>query len=455
MIEDGTTHTTTEMLVASHANIRAVTINIRVNEEPHSCEQFLKTKQVLHLTYGRQLIDAACDAEAHFRLPIRSYRVTFPLLNNQLGRFICNATEKDIGEMMATLAQRQDEACTELQEFATCRVRAMLSRNHDLADYYAQMGITTSRDVYSVVPVDLFDWPGGTEAVFDSVTRVLRSTTRQFSCCLLGRGGNIAWRELSNAAIAISKMGTDAAKFCVGYDIPPGVPFYPASYCSEIGLSLGVSGAGVLTQAIRSAQPGALESVIAKSEELLLQTGFAIGTFLSEKLGLPLLGIDPTQAPEYSATGRAENSVGAAIESISGVELGRPGTKRAFGRLIAGIRQGARSANVPLTGFGPGSFLPVAEDDRLALRVGQGTLTYATLLDLTSICAAGLDMIVLQRGTSVSAIHGILCDVAESALQKQRPLAARVILPPANAFLNETGYLILGGLLGAAPELPV
>jgi uncharacterized protein (UPF0210 family) len=64
-------------------------------------------------------------------------------------------------------------------------------------------------------------------------------------------------------------------------------------------------------------------------------------------------------------------------------------------------------------------------------------------------------MCVLDRRTREEQIARVIRDVVMSAKFKEKPLAVRVIVPDSAAPLDERGYCVLGGLLGAGPEMVI
>jgi hypothetical protein len=122
---------------------------------------------------------------------------------------------------------------------------------------------------------------------------------------------------------------------------------------------------------------------------------------------------------------------------------------------MSALRKGGAASGVPLCGFLNGSFLPVSEDDRIAARVAEGRLTYSGILSLCHVCAAGLDMAVVEPGTSPATIARVLRDIAVTHLLKAKALAARIIVPNRGTPTDENGYYVFGGLLGRAPALPL
>jgi uncharacterized protein len=119
------------------------------------------------------------------------------------------------------------------------------------------------------------------------------------------------------------------------------------------------------------------------------------------------------------------------------------------------LGRGGEESGALLCGFRNGSFLPVSEDAVIAAAVGDGRLSYSGILSLSHVCAAGLDMAVLEAGTTGATVARVLRDVAVTHRIKGRPLAVRLIIPEPGAPIDTNGYYVFGGLLGSAPVLPL
>ena len=71
---------------------------------------------------------------------------------------------------------------------------------------------------------------------------------------------------------------------------------------------------------------------------------------------------------------------------------------------------------------------------------------------MTCVCSVGLDMIAIPGDTSASTISGIIADEMAIGMINQKTTAVRIIPVPG----KEVGdKIVLGGLLGEAPIMPV
>jgi uncharacterized protein (UPF0210 family) len=293
----------------------------------------------------------------------------------------------------------------------------------------------------------------------DALIAELGCSRWQFASIVLGdavRGINEC--ALKQTADTIARLGGAGTRFAPMFGFADHTPFFPcAQHRGTVeGVSIGMSDPAALRTAIHErATSQSMENTVRRAQRDMLRRAAAIGWRIAAALGVPFLGCDPSQAPKFSKVDPRTQSIGAVIEDFSGVPLGLPGTKDGFFRLMQALRHGGEESAVPLCGFRNGSFLPVSEDAVIAAAVGQGRLSYSGILSLSHVCAAGLDMAVLEPGTPGETIARVLRDVGVTHLIKGRPLAARLIVPEYGTPIDSDGYYVFGGLLGRAPVLPL
>jgi len=299
--------------------------------------------------------------------------------------------------------------------------------------------------------------PFAIEGFVDAAVRLLPGSRWQFGLINLGD----VTRRLHEHAIeitaeAVAALGIGGARFCGMFGSAEHTPFCPCAQQNEAGegLAIGMSSPGHLLEAIRNRPPSASEEDAILHAQILALTGAdSVGRELALRLGVHYWGCDPSQAPVFDADSPRSNSIGAVIEEISGVKFGLPGTKGAFFRLMDALQRAGAASNVPLCGFLNGSFLPVSEDAVIAEAVGRKTLSYSGILSLLHVCAAGIDMAVIDPQTRPEAIARVFRDVGVTHLIKRKALAARLIVPDRNTPRDTQGYYVFGGLLGSAPVL--
>jgi uncharacterized protein len=213
-------------------------------------------------------------------------------------------------------------------------------------------------------------------------------------------------------------------RFAAAANIPAGTPFFPVGYHGgEPALSVGCETPNL----VREAFVGAPDPSIARDRlRDLLSDEFAPLEKLCESLAAEsrrrYLGIDSSPAPG------TDNSIGAAIETLTGVPFGASGTLQA----CAAITEAIKSLRVKTCGYS-GLMLPVLEDPVLAARASEGRFTIAELLLFSSVCGTGLDVVPIAGDASPDAVRRIIGDVATLATRLRKALSARLFPVPGKA----------------------
>jgi uncharacterized protein (UPF0210 family) len=143
------------------------------------------------------------------------------------------------------------------------------------------------------------------------------------------------------------------------------------------------------------------------------------------------LGIDFSFAP-YPDHAR---SLGAALEALGVPAAGLAGTVAAAAFLTDCLDQ----AEFLRTGF-CGLLLPPLEDDTLAARAAEGSLTVTDLLLCSAVCGTGLDTLPLPGDTTVDQMTALLLDLGALALRLDKPLTARLMPIPGKAAGDEVHF---------------
>ncbi len=260
---------------------------------------------------------------------------------------------------------------------------------------------------------------------------LLAATERTFATLPLLAPGNAAIdagavgaaAQVIRAAAGIEE-GFGNLRFAALANVPPGTPFFPAAYHDG-----GVPTFAVATQAadlaleacdsaadVNSARARFKAALEAHGERIV-----AVAAGLAEHSGLPFGGIDFSPAP-FPAPG---DSIGAALEALTGAPLGSPGTLAA----AAALTDVLDHAGFLHAGF-CGLMLPVLEDPVLARRSAEGRLQVGDLLQWSAVCGTGLDTVPLPGDVSEAALQRILFDVAALSLRLRKPLTARLMPLP-------------------------
>ena len=200
----------------------------------------------------------------------------------------------------------------------------------------------------------------------------------------------------------------------------PHVPFFPAAYNQGAGkkFALAIEAASVVQEAFASGN-GDHERAQKALATALGEQARAIETIAQQaarQTGWRYLGMDLSTAP------LREVSIGAALESLSGVPFGESGTLRAAALATATVQ----ATPVQHSGYS-GLMIPIMEDARLAQRWSEGRISIESLLAYSSVCGTGLDTIPLPGDISEEALARILGDVAALAARLKKPLTARLM----------------------------
>jgi len=213
--------------------------------------------------------------------------------------------------------------------------------------------------------------------------------------------------------------------------LEPGCPFFPAAYHSgPTSLSLGLQGAGILTQALQKFRiamedkttPLDLFQVSRRVKAALVDYASPIIVMAQElaaEEGMVFGGIDLSPAP------MGEDSIVTAMELWGYGLVGTPGTLAVASALTTALK----STPLPTCGY-CGLMLPVLEDAVLGQRWQEGLVNAYQLLLYSAVCGTGLDTLPLAGDVPVEEIARLLLDVATLALRLQKPLSARLFPVP-------------------------
>lgn len=213
-----------------------------------------------------------------------------------------------------------------------------------------------------------------------------------------------------------TKGGEGNFRFVASAYCPPGTPFFPAAYFADDSFSIGLESPDLLQSTFANAnEMGAAKMQLKKDMETALTPLAKQAELIAEKTARPYLGIDTSPAPNIDV------SIGRAIETLSGVPFGSPGTLTA----CAAITDVLKSLDIKSCGYS-GLMLPILEDTTLALRAREGRYSVSDLLLFSSVCGTGLDVVPLPGDTSVKYLGALISDVAALARKYSKPLSARL-----------------------------
>jgi uncharacterized protein (UPF0210 family) len=265
---------------------------------------------------------------------------------------------------------------------------------------------------------------------------------------------------LRAVADEVRLLGTDAARLGVNFVPPANGAFFPGTRPTRHGvLSAGVADAEVLTAAILDARRAGAEEELVEETMItahaeVLRVASEIGRYVAEVGGFEWMGVSTVSAPVNCSDhrGPAWRSSWSTMEALNGGIVGTENVVPATARFNACLHRAGIESGEKMCGF-EGSFNPPAEDGLLAERVRQRRITVTDLILQEAVSSAGVDMVVLQPGTTSSQIAKLFAEVACISDHWGKPLTVRVIVPPESAVRTITGDYFLGGLLGAAPAI--
>ncbi len=218
----------------------------------------------------------------------------------------------------------------------------------------------------------------------------------------------------------------------------------------EVVANVGISGPGVVLEAIREAgnvDLQQLSEVIKKTIYKITRAGELIGRKVAEKNGVPFGIVDISLAP----TPAEGDSIADILKAMGVEDVGAPGTTAALAMLNDSVKKAGLMASSAVGGMS-GAFIPVSEDMGMIRAVQAGNLSLEKLEAMTCVCSVGLDMIAIPGDTPASTIAGVIADEAAIGMINDKTTAVRII----PAYGKKVGEMVdYGGLLGLAPVMEV
>jgi uncharacterized protein len=300
-------------------------------------------------------------------------------------------------------------------------------RRAALAELHALDALcTASGAMLGLGPVLLAD--RADDALAAWTAELVRSTkSTSFSSVIASPSGGVHANGVRVAA-AITRAVADARptgmgsfQYAAAANIPSGTPFFPVGWHDGVtSLAVGLQSVAVLRAAFAGA-PDREEARRRLTTRLTaeLRQVERIATAAARSEGLRYGGIDSSPAP------LGDDSIGGAIEALTGAPFGEAGTLQA----CALITDVIKSVPVALCGYS-GLMLPVLEDKVLANRAREGRYGLRDLLLFSSVCGTGLDVVPLPGDTPQATIERIILDVAAQAVKLKKALSVRLFLVP-------------------------
>src|SRR5271155_363748 len=213
--------------------------------------------------------------------------------------------------------------------------------------------------------------------------------------------------------------GQGALRFAALAMVAPLTPGSPAAYVDGFGhqFAIALESANLVANAVNGA-PDA-ETAERHISDVLGADAYDVETLAGRvdgETGWAYVGMDLSPQPSK------DDSVGAALESLSGHQVGSPETVAAA-RTISNAIHGIGFKQVGFSAVP----LPILEDRRLAQRWGEGRITIDTLLDYSSSGSTGLVAVPLPGDVSGSQLELIVVNAASAAYRSHKPLMLTLI----------------------------
>jgi uncharacterized protein (UPF0210 family) len=257
------------------------------------------------------------------------------------------------------------------------------------------------------------------------------------------------------AARTASTGGLGCAKLVVFSNIPEDNPFMAGAMHGtgepELVINVGVSGPGVVAEALKRLGPTAdllaVAETIKRTAFKITRVGELAGREAAKRLEVPFGIVDLSLAP----TPARGDSIAEIIELIGVAKAGGPGTTAALALLTDAVKKGGAMASSSVGGLS-GAFIPVSEDAAMDDAVACGALSIDKLEAMSSVCSVGLDMVVIPGDTPKETIAGIIADEMAIGVINGKTTAVRIIPVPGKKPGDRVEF---GGLLGGGTIMHV
>lgn len=244
------------------------------------------------------------------------------------------------------------------------------------------------------------------------------------------------------------------AKLVTYCNIPEDNPFVAGAFHGvsepEVTLNVGISGPGVVLDAIKEAGNVDLQKLAEVIKRTVFKTtraGELIGRKVAEKHGIPFGIVDISLAP----TPAQGDSIADVLKAMGVEDVGAPGTTAALAMLNDAVKKAGLMASSSVGGMS-GAFIPVSEDQGMISAVKSGNLTIEKLEAMTAVCSVGLDMIAVAGDIPAASIAGIIADECAIGIINDKTTAVRIIPVYGKTVGDSVNF---GGLLGEAPVMKV
>lgn len=419
---------TIKMTEIEHFDIRTVTLGISLRDCADRNIEI--TKQKIYdkiLKYGKNHVAYAEEIEARYGISIANKRVAITPISIPFD--YCNADE------FIEIAKVLDKAADDIGIDYIAGYSA-----------FVQKGMTNGeRELIKSIPEAL----ANTKRVCSSVN--VATTKAGINMDAVNMIADIVKKT---AELTKDTDSIGCAKFVVFANAVEDNPFVAGAFHGvsepEVVLNVGISGPGVVLDAIKSAGQvdlSELSDVIKKTIFKITRAGELIGREVAKKHGIPFGVVDISLAP----TPAEGDSIGDILKAMGVEDVGAPGTTAALAMLNDSVKKAGLMASTAVGGLS-GAFIPVSEDQGMIRAVENGNLSLEKLEAMTSVCSVGLDMVAVPGDTSAANIAGIIADECAIGIINDKTTAVRII----PAYGKKVGESVdYGGLLGKAPIMEV
>ena len=428
MINKGEILQTIEMIDQQHLDVRTITMGISLRD--CGCADMNKSCDKIYDKICRKAGDLVRTGEAierEFGIPIVNKRISVTPIS--LVAECCEAND------YVPFAKALDRAAKEVGVDFLGGYSALVQKGFTVGD---------ERLIRSI-PEALAE----TELVCSSVNvGTTRAGVNMGAVRLMGE------TVKKTAELTKHQGGLGCAKLVVFCNAVEDNPFMAGAFHGvgepECEINVGVSGPGVVWQALKSAKGAPLDvaaETIKKTAFRITRVGQLVAQEASNRLGVPFGIVDLSLAP----TATIGDSVADILEELGLSSVGAPGTTAALALLNDAVKKGGLMASSSVGGLS-GAFIPVSEDAGMIAAARAGRLTIEKLEAMTCVCSVGLDMIAIPGDTPAETIAGIIADEAAIGMVNSKTTAVRVIPVPGKSVGDMVSF---GGLLGEAPVMPV
>lgn len=419
---------TLKMFEEQHLDIRTITLGVNLldcadSSPTRTCERVIRKL----LRVGHQLVPTVDAVARDFGIPIVNKRISVTPIS------LVGAAAGP--ESFLPLALTLDKAAAELGVDFIAGFSAPVHRGMTVAD----------RALLESLPEAL----NRTQRVCSSIS--LASTRAGINMDAVSLMGQLL---LKTANLQPRLEGLPCCRLVLFCNQPEDNPFVAGAMHgpgeADVVIHVGVSGPGVVKAALERAPQARLDQlaeIIKVAAFKITRLGEMAGKEVARRLGIPLGIVDLSLAP----TPARGDSV-AEILQVMGLEhCGVHGSTAALAMLNDAVKKGGAMASGQVGGLS-GAFIPLSEDAAMADAAAAGALTLDKLEAMTCVCSVGLDMVAVPGDTPAETLSAIIADEMAIGMINGKTTAARIIPVPGK---GAGEYVNFGGLLGAAPIIPV